>query len=207
MELLAEMGLAMLDSDDVVSDCKSEEDSCRPSSSSASFEPNDTNPDLIVPGDYFSTNNLSDDSLDSVQNARKANEVRNELVRQSKTWEDFCIYRRPSMISQDSKGEGFLYISADIYTFFPEWFNCLSDEIILMIFRWLSKKNLIRCALVCKRWHRLTSDETLWSRLDGSTKVLESGALGNILSRQVIILKLTQSEVCTLIRCLLFLNH
>lgn len=78
---------------------------------------------------------------------------------------------------------------------FVDWFNCLSDEIILMIFRWLPKIALTRCALVCKRWHRLSADETLWTRLDCSMKVLEPGALGHILSRQVIILKLSQAEV------------
>eukprot|EP00092_Neocalanus_flemingeri_P001387 GFUD01001480.1.p1 GENE.GFUD01001480.1~~GFUD01001480.1.p1 ORF type:complete len:248 (+),score=81.07 GFUD01001480.1:101-844(+) len=45
-------------------------------------------------------------------------------------------------------------------------FNLMSDEVVLSVFRWLHKGTLARCALVCKRWYRLSSDESLWRRLD-----------------------------------------
>lgn len=181
MAVLAEMGLAMLDSDDI-SEFKSEEDLCRASSSKATFEHNDTNPDLIVPSAFFAPS-LSDDSFDSLSNTitqdRLGSETRNDLLRQSKNWENFCIYRRSCMMSQDTK----------------DWFNHLSDEIMLLIFRWLPKPSLTNCSLVCKRWYRLTSDESLWTKLDCTAKVLDKGTLGHILSKQVIILKLAQAEV------------
>lgn len=106
MAVLAEMGLAMLDSDDI-SEFKSEDDLCQASSSKVNFEHNDTNPELIVPSAFFAPN-LSDDSFDSSSNTttrdRLGSETRNELLRQSKNWENFCIYRRSCMMSQDTKG-------------------------------------------------------------------------------------------------------
>lgn len=67
-----------------------------------------------------------------------------------------------------------------------------------MIFKWLPKVSLVNCALVCKRWYALTTDETLWTRLDVSLNVLSPGAIGHILSRQVLVLRMAQSEVsCT----------
>ncbi|KAI4477801.1 hypothetical protein M0802_014633 [Mischocyttarus mexicanus] len=71
----------------------------------------------------------------------------------------------------------------------------LSDEMILMIFRWLPKKCLVRCMLVCKRWCQIARDEALWSRLDLSSKVLNEGTLEHILPRGVQILRLAQAEI------------
>lgn len=82
-----------------------------------------------------------------------------------------------------------------ILYYFSDWFACLSDEIILMVFKWLPKVSLIDCAVVCKRWHDLTTDETLWTRLDCSLNVLNPGSTGHILSRQVLVLRLSQTEV------------
>lgn len=64
-----------------------------------------------------------------------------------------------------------------------------------MVFKWLPKISLVNCALVCKRWHSLTTDETLWTRIDCSIGVLNPGAMGHILSRQVLVLRLAQAEV------------
>lgn len=48
---------------------------------------------------------------------------------------------------------------------------------------------------VCKRWYRITQDEVLWTRLDLSSKVLNDGALGNIIPRGLQILRLAQANV------------
>ncbi|KAF5298188.1 hypothetical protein FQA39_LY02612 [Lamprigera yunnana] len=77
-------------------------------------------------------------------------------------------------------------------------FQHLSDEVILQIFRWLPKCTLKNAALVCKKWFRLSQDETLWSRMDISGSHLEAGALGHVLSRQPIILRLSNSEISDL---------
>ncbi|XP_043596871.1 S-phase kinase-associated protein 2 isoform X2 [Bombus pyrosoma] len=74
-------------------------------------------------------------------------------------------------------------------------FNKLSDEMILMILKWLPKKCLVRSMLVCKRWCQIARDEALWSRLDLGSKVLNEGTLGHILPRGVQILRLAQAEI------------
>lgn len=76
------------------------------------------------------------------------------------------------------------------------YFNLLSDEIILQIFKWLPKKALLRCGYVCRRFNRCASDESLWTRLDLGGRTLKSGCMENILNRGVVILRLAQSEIC-----------
>lgn len=66
---------------------------------------------------------------------------------------------------------------------------------VLHIFHWLPKSHLPNVALVCKRFHQLCQDKSLWTRMDVSGRSLEPGALGQILSRQIIILRLAQAEV------------
>ncbi|KAJ8920214.1 hypothetical protein NQ315_011875 [Exocentrus adspersus] len=77
------------------------------------------------------------------------------------------------------------------------YFDLLSDEVILQILRWLPKQYLMDISQVSRRFHRLSQDETLWTRMDVSNKHLEPGELGKILSKQVIILRLARTEVCT----------
>lgn len=74
-------------------------------------------------------------------------------------------------------------------------FNILSDEMILSVFRWLPKRTLAHCMLVCKRWHRVACDETLWQRLDLGNKTLAKDAIGRILARKPIIVRLASSEI------------
>ncbi|KAL0858606.1 hypothetical protein ABMA27_012441 [Loxostege sticticalis] len=74
-------------------------------------------------------------------------------------------------------------------------FNILSDEMILSVFRWLPKLTLAHCMVVCKRWHRVACDETLWQRLDLGNKTLNKDALGKILDRKPVIVRLASSEI------------
>lgn len=74
-------------------------------------------------------------------------------------------------------------------------FTRLSDEILLSIFKWLPKKTLNRCSLVNHRFHRVIQDESLWTRLDLAGKTIQPLALGRILIRGTIILRLSQSKV------------
>ncbi|XP_032675735.1 S-phase kinase-associated protein 2 [Odontomachus brunneus] len=93
--------------------------------------------------------------------------------------DQFCLYRRkrkPSIVGENK-------------------FNELSDEIILMILKWLPKKCLVRSMLVCRRWYQVARDEALWTRLDLGSKVLSEGTLGFILPRGVQILRLAQAEI------------
>ncbi|KAL0130740.1 hypothetical protein PUN28_002395 [Cardiocondyla obscurior] len=99
--------------------------------------------------------------------------------------DQFCLFRRkrkPSVEGEDK-------------------FNVLSDEIILMILKWLPKKCLVRSMLVCKRWCQIARDEALWTRLDLGSKVLGEGTLGYILPRGVQILRLAQAEIADSVFC------
>jgi len=73
----------------------------------------------------------------------------------------------------------------------------LSDEVILAVFKWLPKCILARCARVCKRWHRLTLDESLWRRLDLGMKSVVPGILCQVLDRGCQILRLSRSTVAS----------
>ncbi|KAJ0169433.1 hypothetical protein K1T71_015020 [Dendrolimus kikuchii] len=77
----------------------------------------------------------------------------------------------------------------------PDSFSALSDEMMLSIFRWLPKRTLAHSMLVCKRWYRVACDETLWQRLDLGNKTLNKDALGRILARKPIIVRLASSEI------------
>ncbi|KAJ2942195.1 hypothetical protein O0L34_g15736 [Tuta absoluta] len=74
-------------------------------------------------------------------------------------------------------------------------FAALSDEMLLSVFRWLPKRTLAHCMLVCKRWHRVACDETLWQRLDLGNKTLSKDALGRVLARKPVIVRLANSEI------------
>ncbi|CAG9856870.1 unnamed protein product [Phyllotreta striolata] len=75
------------------------------------------------------------------------------------------------------------------------YFDLLSDEVILYVFRWLPKSCLLDISLVCKRFNRLTNDESLWTRMECSNKILKQGELGKVLSKQVIVLRLAKSLI------------
>ncbi|KAL3268145.1 hypothetical protein HHI36_007273 [Cryptolaemus montrouzieri] len=75
------------------------------------------------------------------------------------------------------------------------FFDLLSDEVILQILHWIPKRHLTNAALTCKRFHRLIQDESLWTRMDISNRKLSVGCLGQILSKQVVILRLSRSEI------------
>jgi len=74
-------------------------------------------------------------------------------------------------------------------------FNQMSDEVVLSVFRWLHKGTLARCALVCKRWYRLSTDESLWKRLDLGLSTVPSGVVGQVISRGCGVLRLARATV------------
>uniref|UniRef100_A0A1B0CW82 S-phase kinase-associated protein 2 n=2 Tax=Lutzomyia longipalpis TaxID=7200 RepID=A0A1B0CW82_LUTLO len=87
----------------------------------------------------------------------------------------------------------YLYKNKDSFTF--DYFSKLSDEIILQVFKWLPKKTLMKCSLVSTRFLRLTQDETLWARMDLAGKSFKAEAIGRIITRGVIILRLAQTKI------------
>lgn len=76
-----------------------------------------------------------------------------------------------------------------------DYFETLAEELILQIFKWLPKKALLRCNLVCKQFNRVAQDDSLWTRLDLGCRNIRKTALGTILNKGVIILRLSQAEI------------
>lgn len=83
-------------------------------------------------------------------------------------------------------------------------FATLSDEIILMIFRWLPRRCLADCALVCHRWQRIIYDESLWYRIDLSGRILRPDTVAYVLQRNPFIMRMAQTEVSLLLYKLVF---
>ncbi|XP_072173268.1 S-phase kinase-associated protein 2-like [Diadema setosum] len=77
----------------------------------------------------------------------------------------------------------------------PDSFSCLSDEVILAIFRWLPIKTLTHCAKVSRRWRQLAYDEELWRRVDLSSRNFQPHILGMILRRGVTAAKVSRSTI------------
>ncbi|MCL4127097.1 UNVERIFIED_CONTAM: hypothetical protein GTU68_007949 [Idotea baltica] len=80
-------------------------------------------------------------------------------------------------------------------------FNKLIEEVVLMIFKWLPKYMLARCAQVCKRWKRFAFDESLWRRLDLGSRTLNPGVIGRVLLRGTFSLRLAQAEISSPLFC------
>jgi len=74
-------------------------------------------------------------------------------------------------------------------------FNTMSDEVVLQFFRWLPKSTLARCGVVCKRWRRLSLDESLWKRLDLGLKTLPPGVVGQVIARGCNLLRLARATI------------
>ncbi|CAH0555512.1 unnamed protein product [Brassicogethes aeneus] len=76
------------------------------------------------------------------------------------------------------------------------YFNSLSDEVVLHILRWLPRAHLREISLVSRRFYRLTHDDSLWTRMDMSNKTLAPGVFGTILAKQVVVLRLAKTKIC-----------
>ncbi|XP_037729818.1 S-phase kinase-associated protein 2 [Drosophila subpulchrella] len=95
--------------------------------------------------------------------------------------DSFFVYRTPAMSAHISSG--------------INYFERLSDEILLNIFKWLPKKTLLRMSTVCRRFNRCSRDETLWTRLDLGLRTIRPGALEQIVRRGVLVIRLAQASV------------
>lgn len=59
------------------------------------------------------------------------------------------------------------------------------------------KKALFRCSLVCRRFHIVSLDPSLWQRLELGGRSLRAGGLGRVLMRGVAVLRLAQTKIAT----------
>lgn len=206
-EILEEMGVSMLEGEDLLNCESAKKKAC---SGEDTNSPNVTNGGKQCPKVDSFESHISMDSLEGTRDPYESDElalysvVGNESGYSSRievdnfsatkeafpkddlnpcsgknSFDQFCLYRRkrrPSIVGEDK-------------------FNKLSDEMILMILKWLPKKCLVRSMLVCKRWCQIARDEALWTRLDLGGKVMNEGTLGHILPRGVQILRLAQAEI------------
>ncbi|XP_072272698.1 S-phase kinase-associated protein 2 isoform X1 [Pyxicephalus adspersus] len=67
--------------------------------------------------------------------------------------------------------------------------DSLPDELLLGIFSYLHLTDLLKVSRVCKRWRRLSCDESLWHSLDLTGKHLVDEVIGNLLSLGVVVLR------------------
>ncbi|XP_022214438.1 S-phase kinase-associated protein 2 [Drosophila obscura] len=95
--------------------------------------------------------------------------------------DSFFVYRTAPMSAHISSG--------------INYFDKLSDEILLDIFRWLPKKTLLRMATVSRRFNQCSRDETLWTRLDLGLRTLCPAALEQVVRRGVLVLRLAQANI------------
>ncbi|KAG8456712.1 hypothetical protein GDO86_002479 [Hymenochirus boettgeri] len=73
--------------------------------------------------------------------------------------------------------------------------DALPDELLLGIFSYLHLSDLLRVSRVCKRWHRLSCDESLWHSLDLTGKHIADGVIGRVLSYGVVAFRCPRSCV------------
>ncbi|KAJ8347159.1 hypothetical protein SKAU_G00285600 [Synaphobranchus kaupii] len=71
--------------------------------------------------------------------------------------------------------------------------DSLPDELLLGIFACLPLQDLLGTSRVCKRWHRLTCDESLWHSVDLVGKAQVDVALGQVLPAGVVRLRCPRS--------------
>lgn len=76
----------------------------------------------------------------------------------------------------------------------PNYFDTLSDEVMLLIFTYLNKKTLVECSQVSKRWKRISYDDELWMRIDVSSRTLHTSAITSLLERNPKYLRMSQAH-------------
>ncbi|XP_048451229.1 S-phase kinase-associated protein 2 isoform X1 [Rhincodon typus] len=65
----------------------------------------------------------------------------------------------------------------------------LPDELLLVIFRFLSLPHLLKASRVSKRWYRLAFDKSLWYSVDLSKGNLSPGTVGQVLGAGVVVFR------------------
>ncbi|KAK2719765.1 S-phase kinase-associated protein 2-like [Artemia franciscana] len=87
------------------------------------------------------------------------------------------------------------YKKRKVYSESEGGFLNLSDELMIYIFSLLPKPCLAKCLSVCKNWNRLASDESLWRKVDLSSKMLKPQHFGIALDRGVHYARCTRIHV------------
>ncbi|KAM9588207.1 S-phase kinase-associated protein 2 isoform 1-T1 [Morphnus guianensis] len=91
---------------------------------------------------------------------------------------DFVIVRRSRLLQEAESGV---------------FWDTLPDELLLAIFAYLPLNDLLKVSLVCKRWHCLSFDESLWQSLDLTGRSLLPGVIGQLLPAGVTVFRCPRS--------------
>ncbi|NWQ79671.1 SKP2 protein, partial [Columbina picui] len=91
---------------------------------------------------------------------------------------DFVIVRRPRLFRETESG--------------VSW-DALPDELLLAIFAYLPLYDLLKVSQICKRWHHLSFDESLWQTLDLTGRNLLPGVIGRLLPAGVTVFRCPRS--------------
>ncbi|KFP23024.1 S-phase kinase-associated protein 2, partial [Egretta garzetta] len=100
---------------------------------------------------------------------------------------DFVIVRRPRLL-REAESEVLLTTTLNKASE-----NALPDELLLAIFAYLPLNDLLKVSLICKRWHRLSFDESLWQTLDLTGRNLLPGVIGQLLPAGVTVFRCPRS--------------
>lgn len=150
------------------------------------LKPKDTNVPPIHPAEIASPYYISDDSFNCSVGAttlsRRLAHHSYALTADNSVSDEFFMHSRKSLLCSRRQSE-------------EDVFSKMADEIVLLVFRWLPKVTLAKCALVCKRWYRLCQDESLWKRLDLGLRTVPPGVVGQIMSRGCSVLRLARSTL------------
>ncbi|XP_009892983.1 PREDICTED: S-phase kinase-associated protein 2 [Charadrius vociferus] len=93
---------------------------------------------------------------------------------------DFVIMRRPRLLRETESG--------------VSW-DALPDELLLAVFAYLPLNDLLKASLICKRWHCLSFDESLWQTLDLTGRNLLPGVIGQLLPAGVTAFRCARSFI------------
>ncbi|KAM9509905.1 S-phase kinase-associated protein 2 isoform 2-T2 [Guaruba guarouba] len=107
-----------------------------------------------------------------------------------------CSHKRQKVKERDSKERDFVIVRQPrlLRDSVASW-DTLPDELLLAIFAYLPLSDLIRVSVVCKRWHRLSFDESLWQTLDLAGKILLPGVVGQLLPAGVTVFRCPRSSI------------
>ncbi|KAM8985108.1 S-phase kinase-associated protein 2 [Ara ararauna] len=107
-----------------------------------------------------------------------------------------CSHKRQKVKERDSKERDFVIVRRPrlLRDSVASW-DTLPDELLLAIFAYLPLSDLIRVSVVCKRWHCLSFDESLWQTLDLAGKILLPGVVGQLLPAGVTVFRCPRSSI------------
>jgi len=71
----------------------------------------------------------------------------------------------------------------------------MEELVMLPVFRYLTSGEVVTCALVCKTWHRISLDPSLWHTVDLTKKKMSSSLLSTTVQKQPVGLVLDGSNI------------